>query len=80
MAMKGVEKGEAARYELEAKRFKEADPNHDGKMTAAEFIYWYTQGRYEGTPQRGARDGEGSERSGPRDGESSAPRGERDGK
>jgi hypothetical protein len=69
-AMKGVGEDDTARRELEAKRFLEADPNHDGKMTVAEFLYWYSKGRFEAVPDRAKpRDGEGPAKSGARDGE-----------
>ena len=76
----------AARRELQTKRFNEAEPSGDGKFTPAEFIYWYSIGRHEAIQKRagtrdgavaprGARDGEGAPR-GPRDGEGArvAPR------
>jgi len=49
-----------ARRELQTKRFREAEPSGDGKFTPAEFIYWYSKGRFENRDegQRGSRDGE----------------------
>lgn len=46
LAMKRVAASDTARIELETGRFNEADPNKDGKMTAEEFLYWYTKGRF----------------------------------
>ena len=78
------------RREIETKRFQEAEPSGDGKMTPEEFLEWYTKGRSrkvregdqprasdgEGEFRSGPRDGEAADRSGPRDGE--GPRGPRD--
>ncbi|MHC4880405.1 MAG: EF-hand domain-containing protein [Planctomycetota bacterium] len=69
-----------ARRAIQTKRYNEAEPNGDGKFTPAEFIYWYSKGRFANTTESrsgGARDGAGSRR-GPRDGEGDA-RGPRDG-
>lgn len=46
LEMKRVAASDTARIQLETGRFNEADPNHDGKMTAEEFLYWYTKGRF----------------------------------
>ena len=49
-AMKeGLGEGDTERRKLEALRFKQADPKPDGKMTAQEFLYWYTKGRFRNT-------------------------------
>ncbi len=80
-----------ARRAIQTKRYNEAEPNGDGKFTPAEFIYWYSKGRFANTTEgrsRGARDGEGSssrrrdgegEARGPRDGEGPPKSGPRDG-
>ena len=68
------------RREIQTRRFKEADPNRDGKFTPAEFIRWFARGRFEAV-ERDARDGDGEEsRRGPRDGDrEESERGRRDG-
>ena len=80
-----------ARRAIQTKRYNEAEPNGDGKFTPAEFIYWYSKGRFANNTEgrtRGARDGEGSslrrrdgegEARGPRDGEGREKAGPRDG-
>lgn len=60
-AMKeGLGEGDSERKRLEASRFRQADPNSDGRMTVSEFLFWYTQGRYqqarEGGQPRGDRE------------------------
>ncbi|QDU96638.1 sigma-70 family RNA polymerase sigma factor [Lignipirellula cremea] len=79
LRMKRVSATDTARIKLETGRFQEADPNNDGKMTVEEFLYWYTQGRFNATegPARGQGDG-GRAPTGLRDGER-APSGLRDG-
>jgi len=47
LAMKRVAETDTARVNLESERFNEADPNKDGQMTAEEFLYWYTKGRFQ---------------------------------
>ena len=60
----GLGEGESDRKRLAAARFKQADPNSDGKMTAAEFLYWYTKGRFQQAREGGAT--ESREREGDR--------------
>jgi RNA polymerase sigma factor (sigma-70 family) len=47
LAMRRVAATDTARRELETGRFNEAEPSGDGKFTPAEFIYWYSKGRFE---------------------------------
>ncbi len=92
LGMRAIAADDVARRQLEARRFQEADPNNDGKMTTAEFAFWYTKARFqnnnaaaarllqgEGGAKPGARDGEGGARPGARDGEGGARPGPRDG-
>ncbi len=88
-AMKeGLTEGDTARRELEAGRFKQADPNSDGKMTVAEFLFWYDKGRFQTSREgdagsdradRGQRDGDrASEVKGPGGDGDSAQRSDRE--
>ena len=78
------------RARVERTRFQAAGPGSDNRMSQKEFIFWYTQGRFNqlreggpsaeaGAPRRGPRDGEGSRPAGPRDGEGAPRKGPRDG-
>ena len=91
LIMRHVQPSETLRKQQQTTQFNEAEPSGDGRFTPAEFIYWYTKGRFENvreggqrgprdgeSGQRGARDGEGGQR-GPRDGEGPAKQGPRDG-
>ncbi|MGB0580096.1 MAG: hypothetical protein ACPGVU_10375 [Limisphaerales bacterium] len=83
----------SSRAQLETRRFQEAEPSGDNRMTQKEFVYWYTTARFSnvreggargpgdeaGAVRRGPRDGEGAGARGPRDGEANMKRGPRDG-
>ena len=68
----------AARQKAQTERYVAADKNQDKQLDPAEFIYWYLEGRYEGTKRAPARGGEGTMMA-PRDGEGGVSRGPRDG-
>lgn len=71
-----------ARRAIQSKRYREADPNRDGRFTPAEFIFWYDVARHRDVERRGDRggdrpagDGDKARRSqGDREGDRAAPR------
>lgn len=67
------------RARVERARFQAAGPGADGRMNQKEFVFWYTQGRFNQTREGGPSAEAGAPRRGPRDGDAGRPKGPRDG-